>query len=108
MAKADLNVILENLSGRISGNSELYVAKRHGKTVVSNYPLHKNKKKLSDNQKAAFASFGERSKQTQLELADPQKRAIWQQRYQEHLADKYVPKRYTTLRGFVLAQLAKN
>ena len=129
MAKAELDILLNKLQGRLTGDSEFYVTNRYGKTVISNYPLHKNKKKLTANQRATFASFSKISKRTKQELSDPEKRAAWQERYDEYRrhasqdlakanleffgttpdgkptvpADKY----YFTLRGFVLAQLSK-
>ena len=90
MAKAELDILLSKLKGRLTGDSEFYVTNRHGKTVISNYPLHKNKKKLTANQRATFASFGECSKQAKAELSDPARLAYWQEQYAEYkkLANK--------------------
>ena len=126
MAKAELDILLSKLQGRLKGDSEFYVTNRHGKTVISNYPLHKNKKKLTANQRAAFASFGECSKQAKAELSDPARLAYWQEQYAEYkkLANKNLSranrrffgenstaaekdKFYSTLRGFIIAQLRK-
>ncbi len=71
MAKAELDILLSKLKGRLTGDSEFYVTNRHGKTVISNYPLHKNKKKLTANQRATFASFGECSKQQEPQPRQP-------------------------------------
>ena len=127
MAKAELEIILSKLQGRLKGDSEFYVTNRHGKTVVSNYPLHKNKKKITANQRAAFSAFGELSKQAKAELSDPARLAYWQSRYADYktLAAKSLSranrrffgddstaaaqdKYYTTLRGFIIAQLRKD
>ena len=126
MAKAELDILLSKLQGRLTGNSEFYVTNRHGKTVISNYPLHKNKKKLTANQRATFASFGECSKQAKAELSDPSRQAYWQEQYDQYkrLAQKNLnhantrffgpgspavakSKYYTTLRGFVIARISK-
>ena len=126
MAKAELDILLSKLQGRLTGDSEFYVTNRHGKTVISNYPLHKNKKKLTANQRATFASFGECSKRAKAELSDPSRLAYWQARYADYkaLAAKSLSranrrffgdnstaaaqdKFYSTLRGFIIAQLRK-
>lgn len=124
MAKAELDILLNKLSGRLTGDSKFYSTHRHGKTVISNYPLHKDPKTISATQRANSASFGQRSKQATIELADPTRHAYWQERYDRYkkLANKNVTrantqffgdgivkpadKYYTTLRGFVIAQLA--
>ena len=126
MAKAELDILLSKLQGRLTGDSEFYVTNRHGKTVISNYPLHKNKKKLTANQRATFASFGECSKRAKAELSDPARLAYWQEQYADYkaLAAKSLSranrrffgddstaatheKFYSTLRGFIIAQLRK-
>ena len=126
MAKAELDILLSKLQGRLTGDSEFYVTNRHGKTVISNYPLHKNKKKLTANQRATFASFGECSKRAKAELSDPTRLAYWQEQYADYkaLAAKSLSranrrffgdnstaaaqgKFYSTLRGFIIAQLRK-
>ena len=126
MAKAELDILLNKLQGRLTGDSEFYVTNRHGKTVISNYTLHKNKKKLTANQRATFASFGECSKRAKTELSDPARLAYWQEQYADYkaLANKSLSranrrffgenstaaaqgKYYTTLRGFIIAQLRK-
>lgn len=109
MAKAELDILLDKLSGRLTGDSKFYATNRYGKTVISNYPKHKNPKSITANQKANSSSFAQISKQAKQELADPARRAYWQQRYDEYKstakpADKY----YFTLRGFVIWQLATN
>lgn len=124
MAKAELDILLDKLSGRLTGDSKFYSTHRHGKTVISNYPLHKDPKTISATQRANSSIFGQRSKQATIELADPTRHAYWQERYDRYkkLANKNVTrantqffgdgivkpadKYYTTLRGFVIAQLA--
>ena len=71
MAKAELDILLSKLQGRLTGDSEFYVTNRHGKTVISNYPLAQKQEELSANQRATFASFGECSKRAKAELSAP-------------------------------------
>ena len=123
MAKAELDILLNKLSGRLTGDSKFYSTHRHGKTVISNYPLHKDQKTISATQRANSSTFGQRSKQATMELANPEHHAYWQERYERYkkLANKNVTrantqffgsnivkpadKYYSTLRGFVIAQL---
>lgn len=125
MAKADLDILLSKLQGRLSGDSKFYAMHRHGRTVISNYPKHKNPKVISAHQKANSSIFAQVSKQAKLELSDPSRQAFWQEQYDQYqrLADKNLKKtntrffgpdspavtrdkRYTTLRGFLIAQLS--
>lgn len=108
MAQAELNITLDKLSGKIYGDSDVYIAHRYGRTVISHYPRHRDEKSITPHQRELNASFSKISKRTKQELSDPEKRAAWQQRYDEYKAnynskDKY----YFTLRGFVIAQLSK-
>lgn len=127
MAKAELDILLDKLSGRLTGDSKFYSSHRFGETVISNYPLHKDPNSITPRQRELNASFGETSRQAKLELADPERQAYWQNLYNRYKrlanqnlakanrqffgtapdgqpsvpADKY----YKTLRGFVIAQL---
>ena len=106
MAKAELDILLNRLSGRLTGDSKFYATHRHGRTVISNYPIHKDPKSITANQKANTASFGQISTQATLELSDPERRAYWQSLYEAHLKDKKAPKYYATLRSFVIGRLS--
>ena len=119
MAKAQLDILLDTLSGRLTGNSQFYTTQRHGKTVISNYPLHKDPKTISARQKELNASFAQAVKQAKLEMSNPDRLAYWTERYEAYKkaanknlananadffgtpSDKY----YSTLRGFIIAQL---
>ena len=126
MAKAELDILLDKLSGRLTGDSKFYTTHRHGRTIVSNYPLHLDPKKMTDGQKANTGAFGEISKQAALEKKDPERLVYWTERYKAYKkaanknlakanaqffgmtngvpnvpADKY----YSTLRGFIIGQL---
>ena len=123
MAKADLDMLLSKLQGRLSGDSKFYAMHRHGRTVISNYPKHKTPKVISAQQKANSSAFAQVSKQAKLELSDPSRLAYWQEHYDQYqrFADRSLKKantqffgpdspavirdkRYTTLRGFLIAQ----
>lgn len=126
MAKAKLDILLDDLNGRLTGDSEFYVSNRYGKTVISNYPLHRDPKKISAKQRSNSAAFGELSKQAKLEMSDPARLAFWQDRYAAYTkaANKSLAhanaqffnidpittpsskqKFYLTLRGFIIASL---
>jgi len=126
MAKAELNILLDKLRGRITGDSVLYTTHRHGRTVISNYPMHKDPKSITPSQRANSTGFGQRSTQAKQELDDPVRHAFWQDLYDQYkrLAQKNLKeaniqffgpnspaviknKYYETLRGFVIAQLSK-
>jgi len=129
MAKAELNILLDKLRGRITGDSVLYTTHRHGRTVISNYPMHKDPKSITPSQRANSSGFGQISRQAKQELADPARHAYWQNMYDEYkrLANMNlaktnlqffgttpdgkpsvpVDKYYRTLRGFVIAQVSK-
>ena len=126
MAQAELNITIDKLSGKIYGDSDVYIAHRYGKTVISHYPRHRDPKNITPHQRELSVAFGQVSKQAKAEMSDPVRHAYWQARYDEYRrlaaenlakanaeffgetngvpnvpADKY----YVTLRGFVIGQL---
>ena len=108
MAKAELDILLNKLSGKLSSDDEIYITHRHGKTVISHYPRHKNPKSISPTQKVNSSIFAQVVKQAKQELADPAHHTYWQQRYDEYKTNlKPSDKYYFTLRGFVIGQLSK-
>ena len=107
MAQAELNIAIDKMSGKIYGQSDVYITHRYGKTVISHYPKHRDPNSLTQHQRDLNTSFAQLSKQAKLELTDPDKRAAWQQRYNEYKANYKKDKYYFTLRGFVIAQLSK-
>ena len=38
MAQAELNIAIDKMSGKIYGESDVYITHRYGKTVISHYP----------------------------------------------------------------------
>ena len=101
MAKAELEPPFNSVSGKLSKDSEMYFTQRFGETVVSNYPKHKDPAKITDRQKARYVVFQQAVAQATIELTDPQRKAYWLEQFN---AQKE-PKKYKTLRGFVIAQL---
>ena len=57
MAQAELDILLNKLSGRLTGDSKFYTTHRYGKTEVSNYPLHRDPKKVTAQQQAQSDAF---------------------------------------------------
>lgn len=125
MAKAELDILLDKLSGRLTGDSKFYTTHRYGRTIISNYPKHKDPKSITPSQRANSSGFGQRSTQAKQELDDPVRNEYWQDLYDKYkrLANKDLKKAntqffgsnspavqkdkyYKTLRGFVIAQLA--
>ena len=125
MAKAELDILLDKLSGRLTGDSKFYTTHRYGRTIISNYPKHKDPKSITPSQRANSSGFGQRSTQAKQELDDPVRNEYWQDIYDKYkrLANKDLKKAntqffgpnssavqkdkyYKTLRGFVIAQLA--
>ena len=126
MAKAELDILLDKLSGRLTGNSKFYTTHRHGRTIVSNYPLHRDPKTTTEGQRANSDAFGQAVKLCKAEMNDPERLAYWTEHYEAYKkavnknlakanvqffgetdgvpnipADKY----YSTLRGFIIGQL---
>ena len=128
MAQAELDILLNKLSGRLTGDSKFYTTHRHGKTVVSNYPLHRDPKKVTAQQQAQSDAFGKAVKLCKAEMNNPECLSFWQEQYNQYvkLAQKSLSranaqffgidpnttpqskqKYYSTLRGFIIAQLTK-
>jgi len=126
MGSPQLDILLDKLSGRLTGDSKFYTTHRHGRTIVSNYPLHLDPKKMTEGQKANSNAFGQAVKQCKVEMNEPERLAYWTERYEAYKkaasknlakanaeffgmtngvpnvpADKY----YETLRGFIIGQL---
>ena len=73
MAQAELNIAIDKMSGKIYGESDVYITHRYGKTVISHYPKHRDPNSLTQHQRDLNTSFAQISKQAKLELADPEK-----------------------------------
>ncbi len=84
MAKATLEVPFSSISGRLSGESEMYATTRFGETVISTYPKHHDPKKITAHQRALNANFAQAVAQAKVELSDPIRRAYWQDRFTQY------------------------
>lgn len=93
MAKATLEVPFSSISGRLSGESEMYVTTRLGETVISTYPKHRDPKKITDRQRALNANFAQAVAQAKVELSDPIRRAYWQEQFNQY---QRTPAAYTS------------
>ena len=109
MAKAVPSHLIQQLSGKIDRKREdIYLAHRLGKTVVSHYPRHKNPKKITEAQTAAFSSFADAVREAKRQLNDPQLREQWQTLFDEQKEHPQAgQKQYHILRNFVIASLQK-
>ena len=105
MAKADLEVPFSGIHGKISKDSDIYYTNRYGKTVVSNYPRHKDPKKITTAQHAQQATFREAVAQATAILQDPGQRAYWSERFAHQPT---TGKQYKVLQNFIIAQLMKD
>ena len=105
MAKAELDKLLDKLSGRLTGSSKFYTTHRHGKTIVSNYPLHRDPKKTTAGQRANSNAFGRAVTLCKQEMTNPERLAYWTERYEAYKKAAENNKAYSTLRGFIIGQL---
>lgn len=100
MAKATLEVPFSSISGRLSGESEMYVTTRFGETVISTYPKHRDPKKITAHQRALNANFAQAVAQAKVELSDPIRRAYWQEQFTQYQRN---PAAYTSASAFASA-----
>ena len=105
MAHVSYTDPVEHLTGRKNSKSETYYCVRLGKKIISHYPLHKDPKTISTRQRDVIASFSQAVRQAQRELADPERKAYWQQLFDEQ--KRTATKPYLILRNFVIASLSK-
>lgn len=115
----------ESMSGKLSRNERIVMRTRNGR--VHAYAIqHPYEGPLADSRKKAITAFAEAVKQCKVEMSDPARLAYWQEQYAEYkkLANKNLSranrrffgenstaaakdKFYSTLRGFIIAQLRK-
>ena len=57
MAQAELNIAIDKMSGKIYGDSDVYITHRYGKTVISHYPKHRDPNSLTPHQRELNTSF---------------------------------------------------
>ena len=105
MANVAFTDPIDNLSGRKDRAGETYYCIRFGRRVVSHYPLHKNPKKITARQRDLSSNFAHAVVQAKAELSDPERKAYWQQRFEEQKRTAANP--YRILRNFVIASLTR-
>ena len=128
MAKQTFIHPIESLTGKLtsSKNAETVLVNRrkcfgktpkgetiYGPNEVYMYTLHKGD--WSENVTRSRQRFSEAQKQAREDLADPEKRAYWQEHFgyqsepPQYIADGSNPQptRYATLLGYVVAQILK-
>ena len=115
----------ESMSGKLSRNERIVMRTRNGRMHA--YAIqHPYEGPLAESRKKAITAFAEAVKQCKVEMSDPARLAYWQEQYAEYkkLANKNLnranrrffgenstaaaqDKFYSTLRGFIIAQLRK-
>ena len=115
----------ESISGKLSRNERIVMRTRNGRMHA--YAIqHPYEGPLAESRKKAISAFAEAVKQCKAEMGDAERLAYWEGLYGEYkkLAGKSLSranrrffgeestaaaqgKYYTTLRGFIIAQLRK-
>lgn len=115
----------ESMSGKLSRNERIVMRTRNGRMHA--YAIqHPYTGPLAESRKKAISAFAEAVKQCKAEMGDAERLAYWQEQYAEYkkLANKNLnranrrffgenstaaakDKFYSTLRGFIIAQLRK-
>lgn len=115
----------ESISGKLSRNERIVMRTRNGRMHA--YAIqHPYEGPLAESRKKAISAFAEAVKQCKVEMGDAERLAYWQEQYAEYkkLANKNLnranrrffgdnstaaaqDKFYSTLRGFIIAQLRK-
>ena len=115
----------ESMSGKLSRKERIVMRTRNGRMHAYSI-LHPYEGPLAESRKKAISAFAEAVKQCKVEMSDPARLAYWQEQYAEYkqLANKSLnlanrhffgdnstaaaqDKFYSTLRGFIIAQLRK-
>ena len=111
MAKVTFLPPIANISGRLSSSSKIVLRTRNGRTQA--YIIeHPYTGPVKPQRQRTINAFKEAVNQSKTILADPAQKAEWQKRYKKH-KDYFrrhpssTNKRYSTLRGFVIAQLTQ-
>ena len=111
MARVTFLPPIANISGRLSSGSKIVLRTRNGRTQA--YIIeHPYTGPVKPQRQRTINSFKEAVNQSKTILADSVQKAEWQERYKKHKdyfrrhpSSPY--KKYSTLRGFVIAQLTQ-
>ncbi len=111
MARVTFLPPIANISGRLSSDSKIVLRTRNGRTQA--YIIeHPYTGPVKPQRQRTINSFKEAVNQSKTILADSAQKAEWQKLYKKH-TDYFrrhpssTNKRYSTLRGFVIAQLTQ-
>ena len=111
MSRVTFNHPVANISGRLTYDGNVILRTRNGRTQA--YIIqHPYKGPLAPNRKRTINAFKEAVNQSKTILSDPTQKAEWQKQFNKH-KDYFrrhpssSNKRYSTLRGFVIAMLAQ-
>ena len=111
MARVTFIPPVANISGRLTCGGKIVLRTRNGRTQA--YIIeHPYTGPVAPQRQRTIDSFKEAVNQSKTVLADPVQKAAWQKQFQKH-KDYFRKhptssnKRYSTLRGFVIAQLAQ-
>ncbi len=111
MAKVTFLPPIANISGRLSSSGKIILRTRNGRTQA--YIVeHPYTGPVAPARQRTIDAFKEAVNQSKTILADPVQRAEWQKRFDKH-KDYFrrrplsPNKRYSTLRGFVIAKLTQ-
>ena len=118
MAKVIPATPFEQISGKLSANERIVFRVRYGKMEA--YAVQNPYKgKPSANRQKSINAFAQAVTRAKSEMSDPDRLTYWQQQYAQYCAEitKHAPsqasiargtKTYSTLRGYIIAQLAKH
>jgi hypothetical protein len=95
MAKIETISVIEGIRGKLDGTENLVFSKRYGQTYA--WEMRPSKKEPTEEQMAQRARFATACTQAAADMADPDKRAEWQE-----VADNSNG-RYKTARGAAMA-----
>lgn len=112
MAKVIPATPFEQISGKLSANERIVFRVRYGKMEA--YAVQNPYKgKPSANRQKSINAFAQAVTRAKSEMSNPDHLAYWQQQYAKYRAEisKHAPaqgtKTYSTLRGYIIAQLTK-
>ena len=111
MAKANLSLPFDSLSGKLSKDSHLVLRVRDGRTQVYTVE-HPYQGECSERQTTRRTTFAQAVAQASVILHDPALRAEWEQRFAEYTerTTRYpttYPRPCTTLRGYIISTLTR-
>lgn len=119
MAHVEPALAFEFFTGKLSSKERIVMRTRNGRTHAYAI-MNPYKGPISENRKPVISAFSQAVAQCKSEVADPDRLAFWQERYDQYqkLAKRHptkanakfigtnTDKYYSTLRGFIIASLS--